>query len=68
MENDKKLYGIKEICEMYSLSRKLIDRAIRNGQLKAIQIDEKQKKLKLYDVDRWLDTLIYSPYKYKKSA
>ena len=71
MKHEKRLYSIKEVCDIYGLSRKLIDKAIHSGQLKSIMIDGKQRKLKLSEIDRWLENLTYTPKKvfdFEKSA
>jgi hypothetical protein len=54
-----KLYSIKEICTLYSISRRLVDTSIHIGTLKALQIDAKQKRLRIGDVEKWLNGLIY---------
>lgn len=58
---DKRLLKITEICEMYSLSRKVVDKAINNGQLKCYQINAKERRCKEKDVDKWLETLVITP-------
>ena len=58
---DKKLLKITEICEMYALSRKVVDKAINSGQLKCYQINAKERRCKGKDVDKWLETLVIQP-------
>ncbi|MEG1499924.1 MAG: helix-turn-helix domain-containing protein [Clostridia bacterium] len=58
MEENKKLLKIKEISSIYGLSRKSIDKAINSGRLKAHQINEKERRCKESDVDRWINTMV----------
>lgn len=61
MENNKKLLKIKEICQIYGLSRKIIDKAINTGRLKAYQVNEKERRCKQLDVEKWINSLEYCP-------
>lgn len=58
---EKKLFKIKEICEIYQIGRKVIDKAIHNGSLKSYKINDKERRLKISDVDNWINTLTYEP-------
>ena len=62
---DKKLYKIKEICEMYNIPRVEIDKAIKEGSLKATQFRNKTKRLRIGAVEKWIDANEYVP-PYKK--
>lgn len=58
---DKKLLKVKEICDTYGLSRKIVDKAINGGQLKSYQVNAKERRCKSKDVDKWIETLAYVP-------
>ena len=58
----KKLLKVKEMCDLYGLSRKIVDKAINNGTLKAYQINEKERRCKQSDVDKWIESLAFVPF------
>ena len=63
MENEnKRLLKIKEICDQYGLSRKIVDKAINKGTLKAYQINDKERRCKQSDVEKWIESLAFVPF------